>query len=234
MHASLTTYSAVPKCLRGIYPLKGFQLKTAYGSSADSPYAPFAYSCMFDGTCLRGTVLGLQKPHLVGSRDSVHPCLFPRASRWHLCMIKQQIGNVLRMKTRESVPIADENCVLGDITYPGPSLFHLLLRPEIFIEPHSLLKHREIPTSTLNLFQSPTASDSLYTPPRMSSISLLGRSTEIYADAAAFGIHIFDNHSLFEGEELFEGNPIEDLYDQVYTLRRWTGEPIAHMPVSRI
>ncbi|CAF9930154.1 MAG: hypothetical protein ALECFALPRED_004538 [Alectoria fallacina] len=66
----------------------------------------------------------------------------------------------------------------------------------------------------------------------MSSISLLGRSTEIYADAAAFGIHIFDNHSLFEGEELFEGNPIEDLYDQVYTLRRWTGEPIAHMPMN--
>ena len=135
---------------------------------------------------------------------------------------------------RISATIADENCVLGDITYPGPSLFHLLLRPEIFIEPHSLLKHREIPTSTLNLFQSPTASDSLYTPPRMSSIALLGRSTEIYSDAAAFGIHIFDNHSLFEGDELFEGNPIEDLYDQVYTLRRWTGEPIAHMPVSRI
>ena len=65
-------------------------------------------------------------------------------------------------------------------------------------------------------------------------ISLFGRSTEIYADAAAFGIHMSDNHSLFEGDKLFEENPIEDLYDQVYILRACTGEPIAYMPVSRI
>ncbi|CAD6586676.1 MAG: hypothetical protein ASARMPREDX12_002487 [Alectoria sarmentosa] len=66
----------------------------------------------------------------------------------------------------------------------------------------------------------------------MFSTSLLGRSIEIYADAAASGVHISDNHCLFEGDELFEGNPVEDLYDQVYTLRGCTGEPIAHLPMN--
>lgn len=63
---------------------------------------------------------------------------------------------------------------------------------------------------------------------------MLGRSTQMYADAAAFGVHIPDNHSLFEGDELFDEKPVDDLYDQVYTLRGYNGEPIAHMPVSSV
>lgn len=68
----------------------------------------------------------------------------------------------------------------------------------------------------------------------MSPLSLLGHSTQDYADAAALGMHICNNHSLFEGDELFEENPIDHLDDQVYILRGGNGEPIAHMPVSRI
>lgn len=66
----------------------------------------------------------------------------------------------------------------------------------------------------------------------MSPISLPRRSTQIYADATAFGVHISNNHSLFEGGELFEESPIDDLYDQVYVLRGYNGEPIAHMPMN--
>lgn len=65
-------------------------------------------------------------------------------------------------------------------------------------------------------------------------ISLLRRSTRDYADAAALGIIIFNNHSLFEGDELFEEDLSEELYEQVYILRGYDGEPIAHMPVNRI
>lgn len=68
----------------------------------------------------------------------------------------------------------------------------------------------------------------------MSPISLLGRSAQIYADAAALGIHIPTNHSLFEGDELYDKTLLEDLRDQVYMLRGCSGEPVAHMPVSQI
>lgn len=64
----------------------------------------------------------------------------------------------------------------------------------------------------------------------MSPISLLGHSDQIYADAAALGIHIPDNNSLFEGDDLFDKTPLEDLHDQVYMLRGCSGEPVAHMP----
>ncbi|KAF6218119.1 hypothetical protein HO133_006077 [Letharia lupina] len=64
----------------------------------------------------------------------------------------------------------------------------------------------------------------------MSPISLLGRSAQIYADAAALGIDIPTNHSLFEGGELFDKTLLEDLRDQVYMLRGCSGEPVAHMP----
>lgn len=67
----------------------------------------------------------------------------------------------------------------------------------------------------------------------MSAIPLRGRSTQIYGDAVALGTHTSNNHGLFEGDELFKESPIEDLDDQVYILRRYNGEPIAHMPVMQ-
>lgn len=68
----------------------------------------------------------------------------------------------------------------------------------------------------------------------MSPISLLGRATQVYADAAALGIQISNNHSLFGGDDLLDENPIDDLHDQIYILRGYCGEPIAHMPVRRV
>ena len=68
----------------------------------------------------------------------------------------------------------------------------------------------------------------------MSPISLLGRAIQVYADAAALGIQITNNHSLFGGDNLLEEDPIDDLYNQVYILRGYSGEPIAHIPVSRV
>lgn len=68
----------------------------------------------------------------------------------------------------------------------------------------------------------------------MLTISSLWYSTKNYGDAATLAIHISDDHNLFEGDKLFEETPFEDLYDQVYILRGYSGEPVAHMPVSQI
>lgn len=64
----------------------------------------------------------------------------------------------------------------------------------------------------------------------MLTISSLWYSTKNYGDAATLAIHISDDHNLFEGDKLFEETPFEDLYDQVYILRGYSGEPVAHMP----
>ena len=68
----------------------------------------------------------------------------------------------------------------------------------------------------------------------MSSISLLGRSTQDYADAAALGVHITENYNLFQGDKVFEENPFEHLHNEIYILRGRSGEPVAHMPVSLV
>lgn len=68
----------------------------------------------------------------------------------------------------------------------------------------------------------------------MFTISSLGYSIKHYGDAATLGIHISDNHNLFKGDEFFEETLFEDLYDQVYILRGYNDEPVAHMPVSQI
>ncbi len=64
----------------------------------------------------------------------------------------------------------------------------------------------------------------------MSPASLPCCSTQMYADAAVFGIHICDSQSLLEGDDLFEGNSFEDSDDQVDGLHGYNGEPTAVMP----
>ena len=66
----------------------------------------------------------------------------------------------------------------------------------------------------------------------MFPISSIARSIQIHADAAALGIHTFNNHGLFEDDELFEENLVDDSHEQVSILRGGSREPIAHMPVS--
>lgn len=66
----------------------------------------------------------------------------------------------------------------------------------------------------------------------MSPISSLRHSTHDYAAAATLGVHIIDNHSLFQGDKIFEENLLEHLYDEIYILRGRNGEPVAHWPVS--
>ena len=68
----------------------------------------------------------------------------------------------------------------------------------------------------------------------MFPISSISRSIQIYADAAALGIHTSNNHGLFEDDELFEENLVDDGHEQVSIRRGGSREPIAHMPVSRL
>ena len=63
---------------------------------------------------------------------------------------------------------------------------------------------------------------------------LLGLSAQIYADPTALGGHIRHNSNFLNGDELFEGNSVEYLHEEVCVLRGDHGEAIAHMPVSQI
>ena len=67
----------------------------------------------------------------------------------------------------------------------------------------------------------------------MSSKSLSGLSTQVYADVAALYIQVCGNHSLLlEGDGFFEGNTINALDDQPCVFGGHSGEPTAHMPVN--
>ncbi len=64
----------------------------------------------------------------------------------------------------------------------------------------------------------------------MSPASLPRCSTQMYADAAVFGIHICGIQSLLEGDDVFEGNSFEDSHDQIDGIHGYNGEPIIVMP----
>ena len=67
----------------------------------------------------------------------------------------------------------------------------------------------------------------------MSSRSLSGLSTRVYADAAALGTQHCGHHDLFsEGHGLSEESTIDCHDYQSYVLRGHSGEPITHMPVN--
>lgn len=68
----------------------------------------------------------------------------------------------------------------------------------------------------------------------MSSISLLTLTTQIYADTTTLHVRTRNNDSLLTDTELLDQSPIEDLHDQVYTLRGVHGGPVAHGPVRHV